>query len=267
MPNHFSAIGFDVLTPDDIVALVRQVTEQAQAIPAMCGRYLLWTGGSGEELWLQTDTEGNLLGMNPHFKGESSVRVGLQGRVHRESDTPLDGAFHGWADPDHDKPNSGAYPLVFDAPDAALYSDLVLPVIAQAQIAAFAHEITFHESLDAYSTSQADKEVKFASQSFFPSGLFKPESATTETPEAVAIFTGHVVEACIRKNAISSASFYWALVDTLGGMYDVVVDPSLLAQVPFAGGMVSGTFWLSGRLTSYPRRKRTWFEKILGGAG
>lgn len=267
MPSHFSTIGFDVQTQEGFVALARQVAEQAQAIPAKPGQYLRWTGGSGEELWLQIDADGDLIGMNPHFGGASSVRVALQARVRRESDTALDGAFHGWADPEQDKPDSGAYPFVFDVPDAATYSDLELPGIAKAQIAAFAHEITFHASPSAHSVSQADQEVKFASQSFIPSGLFTPDGVTTQPPEAMAIFTGHVVQARVRKNAITGAPFYWALVDTLGGTYDVVVEQNLLAHVPSAGGVLSGSFWLSGRLTSFPKRKRTWSGKILGGAG
>ena len=49
---------------------------------------------------------------------------------------------------------------------------------------------------------------------------------------------------------LSEASFYWILVDTLGGLYDVVVDPTLIAEPPTIGNIVSGTFWLSGRLLS-----------------
>ncbi len=253
MPNHFSTIGFEVETQEDLMALARQVSDHAQAIPATLGQYLRWSGSSREELWLQIDADGDLIGMNPHFSGESLVRVGLQTRIHRESDTALDGAFRCWADPEQDKPDSGAYPFVFDAPDAATYSDLELPVIAKAQVAAFAHEITFYASLDAYDISQANHDVKFAPQSFIPSGLFTPNNIATEPPRAMASFTGHVVQSSVRKNAITGVPFYWALVDTLGGRYDVVVGQDLLAQVPSAGGILSGLFWLSGRLTSFPK--------------
>jgi hypothetical protein len=29
------------------------------------------------------------------------------------------------------------------------------------------------------------------------------------------------------------------------------------------GGVLSGTFWLSGRLLSYPRRKQGWLGKLF----
>jgi hypothetical protein len=265
MHNHFSTLGFEVQSGQELYALMQQVAGQAQTIRVRRGRYLWWAGGSGEELWIQTDTHGRIVGANPHFRGQSSVRVGLTTRVRREGYGPLDGAFHGWADPEQDKADSGAYPFVFDVPDAAMYVDLRLPCIAGAQIAAFAHEIAFYPSPDAYLASQAEREVKFASQSFIPTGLFMPQDTVAAPPEAMAMITGHVVEAGLRENAISGAPFIWALVDTLGGTYDVVVDRTLLPEVPPAGSVLSGSFWLAGRLTSYPKRERGWLERILGG--
>jgi hypothetical protein len=195
------------------------------------------------------------------------LRVGVVDRVCRKNDTALDGAFHVWAAPEGDEPDGGAYPFVFDAPDAGACSELRLPSIGEAQIAAFAHEITFYESAEAYDASQANKGARFASRSFIPSGLFTPEGTSTSPPQAFAIFTGHVIEADIRRNSMTEVPFYWALVDTLGGRYDVVIDRNLLPDVPTSGGILSGTFWCSGRLTSYPRVERSWFSRLLGGAG
>lgn len=252
MPSHLSTLGFDIQTQEGFVALAQQVAAHAEVIPARVGQYLRWVGGSGEELWLQIDENGDFVGMNPHFNGKSSVRVRLEARVSREGDSVLDGAFQGWANPEPGKPESGAYPFVFDVPDAATYSEFLLPGIAEAQIAAFAHEISFYDSPYAYSVSQEGQRVKFASQSFIPSGMFRLSGAAIEPPEAIAIFTGHVIEADVRKNSLTRQIFFWALVDTLGGRYDVVIDRSLLAQAPSAGGVLSGSFWLSGRLN--PRR-------------
>jgi hypothetical protein len=81
-------------------------------------RYLRWTGSGGEELWLQLSPRRDLIGMNPHFSGASRVRVGIVNRVTRPSDTKLDGALQAWASPQGDSPEEGAYPFVFDVPDA-----------------------------------------------------------------------------------------------------------------------------------------------------
>jgi hypothetical protein len=49
-------------------------------------------------------------------------------------------------------------------------------------------------------------------------------------------------------NVLTGRAFYWALVDTFGGAYDVVIDSNLLPGVPEIGGVISGSFWLSGRI-------------------
>ena len=56
-----------------------------------------------------------------------------------------------------------------------------------------------------------------------------------------------------KRNEESGGEFLWAAVDTLGGTYDVVADPSLLEIVPPPGSVLSGTFWLSGRVLSLTR--------------
>lgn len=267
MPNHFTTLGFDIQSDEDLISLVQQVATRAQTIPTKAGQYLRWVGDSGEELWLQIDKSGDFVGMNPHFRGTSLVRVRLEARVSREGDSVLDGAFQGLADPGQDKPESGAYPFVFNVPDAATHSDLQLPVIVEAQIAAFAHEVTSYNSPDAYTASQEGRKVRFALQSFIPSGLFRLDGAAAKAPEAMAIFTGHVIEASVRKNSLTDRPFFWALVETHGGTYDVVIDESLLTHPPCEGGVLSGSFWLSARLTSFPKRSRSWLGKILRGAG
>jgi hypothetical protein len=62
------------------------------------------------------------------------------------------------------------------------------------------------------------------------------------------MFVGHVLAAGERINVLTGHAFYWALVETLGGAYDVMIDPELLPSVPAAGGVLSGSFWLSGRI-------------------
>ena len=71
-----------------------------------------------------------------------------------------------------------------------------------------------------------------------------------QTPQAYGIFTGHVVEAAKRQNELSGHFFYWSLVDSLGDLFDVVIDPELVQNEPKVGGVLSGSFWLSGRLVT-----------------
>jgi hypothetical protein len=246
MPSHFSSIGLDAGPEyDDFVHLAETAAEQADTIPAGDGHYLRWTGSSGEELWLQIDSQDRVIGFNPHFTGKSSIRLGLSGSFRREGDSPLDATFQAWADPQQDNPDSGAYPLVFDVPDAATYPDLDLPRLVVAQIAAFAHEIKVYESPEAFG-SEPDQSV--ASQAFVPIGLLSEDDA--DLPESMAMITGHVTESSAIENEITGQRFYSALIESYAGNYDVVIDRTLISERPPVGGVISGVFWLSGRLTS-----------------
>lgn len=247
MPNHFSSIGIPIHSQDELLELAEQAADEAETIETSAGCYLRWASPSGAELWLQLDADNEMVGLNPHFSGESRVRVGLTARVSRPEATELDSAFHGWADPRDGDPENGSYPFVFDSPDARCHNNLELPAIVEAQIAAFAQETNVFESEAAYAASQTG-EVKFASQSFIPSGLFTPGDGKAEPPEALAIFTGHILKAELRTNELTGGNFWWVLVESLGGVFDVVIDPELLAVPPRVGGVLSGSFWLSGRL-------------------
>lgn len=250
MPSHLSTIGFDLHTHEDFVALANRVASDAETIVCANGQYRRWAGGHGEELWLQIDRESALIGMNPHFSGKASLRIGVQSRVHRDDDTSLDGAFYGWADPQDASVDSGVCPLVFDTPDAAVHDKLQLPSILTVQIAAFAHEIAIYASLEEYDASPEGRDFKLASKSFIPSGLFSPDGTSSDPPHAHAILTGHIVESASKTNMLTGGAFHWALVETLGGSYDVVVDPRLSPLLPQPGGVLSGSFWLSGRVLS-----------------
>jgi hypothetical protein len=266
VPSQFSAIGFHVSSGEDLASLASHVADRAETIDAPEGQYLKWAPPSGEQLWLQVKRTGDAMGMNPHFEGKSSVRVAVESRVARASHTPLDGTFIGWANPPAGSAG-GDYPLVFDCPDAARYGDLALPAVFDAQVAAFAQQISVHASSADYDAAQQAQGLPFPSRSFIPSGLITPDGAPVDPPEPHALFSGHVIEAEERRNAVTGHPFWWALVDTLGGTYDVVIDPALLPSPPRAGGVVSGWFWLSGRLQVSPpaaKPKGGWLHKLTG---
>ena len=248
MASNFSTIGLSVASGKELNALADRLVPLAERLNAPTGAYLRWSDPSGAELWLQANANNELIGANPHFAGRSAVPVRLTARLASAGPSELDGSFQGWADPAGDAPDSGYYPFVFDAPEYRLHDELSLPARKDVQIAAFARTIAAFETVAAYEACQT-ADLKYASQSFVPSGMFTPAGESTVPPQARAIFTGHVLAAEERTNVLTGRAFYWALVETYGGAYDVVIDSSLLPGVPAAGGVISGSFWLSGRIT------------------
>jgi GNAT superfamily N-acetyltransferase len=245
MPSHLSSMGFQLESEADFVKLAEQAYEEGQAWEVDRGTYIKWAPGGGIELWLQLDAHGDIIGLNPHFRGKGLMRAALTHAIVRADGTLLDGAFHAWANPSEDDPARGDFPFVFDVPDFYLDKPK-LPAVLDVQLAAFAHELQSYESDQAYDETQPG-EIKFAAESFIPAGLFFPGGDEVDPPQAHALFSGHVQATALITNPITGQEFCWAQVRTLGGEMDVVADPVLLNGLLVEGGVVSGTFWLSGR--------------------
>src|SRR6266487_2319831 len=140
--THFSTIGLSIHTDAELLECVERIMPDAEKFPTPLGTYLRWADPSGAELWIQLDAENELIGVNPHFGGRSRVRVLLTHSIDTGNPNTLDGRFHGWADPTKaTAEHSGAYPFLFDAPDAACHRELTFPTEVDVQVAAFAHDI------------------------------------------------------------------------------------------------------------------------------
>jgi len=104
----------------------------------------------------------------------------------------------------------------------------------------------------AYDASQ-QSELKYAAKSFVPVGLFafdaENESVDLSIVRPIGKFTGEIKEYELKTNELSGEKFYWFLIDTFGGEVDIVADVKLISGEPNIGGIVSGQFWLSGRIT------------------
>jgi hypothetical protein len=245
--THFSTIGLTIQSDDELIACVERVLPAAQKFPTPRGTYYRWADPSGAELWIQMNAAGELVGVNPHFGGSSRVRALLTHSI--GAGTTLDGRFSGWADPAKAQPEkSGSYPFLFDAPDTACHAGLELPAEVDVQIAAFVHDVQLYANARAYDATQTS-DAWHTSESFIPSGLLGPG----EEVKAEAAFNGHVLRAERRTNRLSGNEFVWCLVRSTGGTFDVVADPEVMPAMPPIGGVISGAFWLSGRIGACER--------------
>jgi hypothetical protein len=247
MASHMSTIGFQVSNEFDFGKLVNHALLNGTEIESANGMYIWWVAGRGVELWVQIDRDKSVVGVNPHFSHSGRMWVGLTQRLRRPDESSLEGAFHGWAAPQGDDPESGAYPFIFDAPDFDLHEELQLPSLRQVQVAAFAHELEAFVDEDSYYASQAEG-VRFAAESFIPAGLFSLGHNGGGPPAAQAVLAGTVLAWENITNPFSGRPFHWARVRTLGGEIDIVTDPSILIGELVEGGIVRGSFWLSGRI-------------------
>ncbi len=221
---------------------------------------------------MQIGRDREFAGINPHFHGPARMRVGLTAYMPSETPSVLDGSFHGWSEPamqEGGEEMGGTYPFVFDAPDASVHRNLTLPKIVEVQVAAFAHEIALFENEAAFYASHTEDSLKMGAESFIPSGLFGDREGKTK---ALGLFVGKILAAEQKTNSLTQESYWWALVQTLGGQFDVVIDPELLEGPPVVGGLLQGSFWLSGRILpdSPPQdpaqAKKGFWSKLFGKA-
>lgn len=251
--SNLSDIGFPVQNEQDVNVLITETIQYVESIKCPQGFYLRFADESGAEIYLQGNNEQELIGFNPHFAGKSRRKVGLTKLIERDS-SELDGGFYAWANPKDFETDTGDYPFVFDAPDFRLSSEIRLPQVREIQLTAFAsNDFKVFADEKEYGETQED-EVKLASKLFVPSGLFafdaEDEKSDLNAARPIAIFAGIIKEFELKKNALSSNNFYWFLVETLGGETDVVADVKLVPGEPQIDGVISGQFWLSGKLYS-----------------
>lgn len=131
-------------------------------------------------------------------------------------------------------------------------------------LAALAEDVTVHADAEAYFASQDDDGPKFAADHFIPSGTF-----SIAEPSAHALLAGEVVEIETPVNTVTGTAFHRIRVRTIAALeLDVAIATTDLEQPPVPGNIVTGTFFLTGRLglqatdpaENSPKRRR-WFRR------
>lgn len=232
--SHLSNIGFIIETNEDYIKLVETLGPLTQAMGAKDGVYFCFSDPSGAQLWIQGNEEGEAIGANPHFYGQSKFKVSIT-ECKTHPDNIMDGGFMAQSE-------EGGYPFMFDVPN---HNAMPIEggVVAEVQLSAFAHNIAYFSDETAYNAQQND-EMKMAAQSFIPTGLFPNEG--DDMPKSMCMFTGIVKDTKQCINDFTKKPFQYLLVQTLGGEIDVVADTDAFTTPPKIGGVVQGDFWLSG---------------------
>ncbi|MBA4543763.1 MULTISPECIES: hypothetical protein [Thermoactinomyces] len=247
MASHYSSIGFCVESDEEWVQLLERCNEMAESRENEQSRYLLWKVSEEIELILPLDEEGKVFACHPHFAGKGRMKATLE-HFYPGSKYPLDITLLAWVKHEisHFGEMTGDFPFVFDPPEYGSFLALKpFPRSVNLQIAAFAHRLQCFIDEEDYLLAQESGGLMYAAESFVPIGMFVEND---KDPEAIAFFSGKVLEAEKKQNPETGAEFWYLLVKTLGGTIDVVADPELMAGVPVEEGIVCGEFWLSGKL-------------------
>jgi len=248
MVSHFSTIGMPVESDDELLNLLEQVIGLSEKIASTKYHFLKWTSHTGCELWIQINQKDEIEGVSPIYDGESNFKVALINKIKTPQYNDFEGLFYGWANPQDDTLEDGDYPFVFDCIDLSSIDNDNLPCIKNIRLSAFAHYLDIYLDEDDYHLNQ-EGDVNFAVKSFIPSGLFpSTESGREDEVFPTAIINGKILDFKEYENELSSKKFHWIKIETLGGIIDVVADPELINNELKVGGVISGEFYLCGKI-------------------
>lgn len=246
MASNMSCIGISSKDPQDFGRRMSLLLERSEPAGKMGGHELrVWSDASGASVSFVL-SENGVECATPGFRARSR----LQARATRFANDP-DCRF---CDPllveIVDAKGELVYPLATQLDDLLITRERVSEgAVIELGLCAFAHGLEVWADEAAFATAQADEEVKFATESLIPSGLFAP--AGEGQPEAAEVFlTGRVLEAGLRENLATGETFQHAIVQTLGGSYDVLASPRELAAPLETGNIIQGEFWLVGKVTA-----------------
>ena len=168
--NHYDAVGFTGITDgESISAAIDQVLPLAQAF----GDYAVYRDASGAELWTAIDQNNELLAFEPYFSGcLQSVWVS-----HVEANEYNDGTGFAQVWQNGSADGEGDYPFVLDIPDIVSFPASTADTPQKIAVCAFAESAELFADEDAFDAGQEGQEIKWAAQSFIPSGMFIDENA------------------------------------------------------------------------------------------
>lgn len=249
MANHHAAIGFHITDQDDLVDLAFAAVNGGEAFESKNGIYVRWDAGNGAEIWAQLDEENKISAINPHFSGKCIVPMGLTRHVELAEGSKMDGGFYAWVAPSsEDFDASGKYPLVFDCPNFDLLIDEPLPALANVQLSAFAHQMSAYADARAFDKAQAAEEIQHDQKSFLATGLFDENYEELDPPLPMALIVGIVKQARRLENPFGGGYYHHVVLETLHMDIDIVAAVGSSDGIPRSGGIVKGTFYLSGRI-------------------
>ena len=259
--SHYSAIGFPAIdSNDELNDLIRQAlrtlaeneddTEEHSSEAEPSDNYMVYSDPSGAELWLGFSDDDSLLCAEPYFSG-SLHTVGIDAVFPNGYDDGT-GSVQVWMNGSEWKDGEwlgGDYPFVFDTPDLASFPEQSESTSCQIRLCAFAEAADIFADEAAFEAQQ-DREVPLSSTFFTPLGMFQSSDGAENQAKASAWFIGTVRAAETRRNELSGNDFYCCLIETHGGTLQAVFPSDMLEHAPQTGNVISGKYWLTGRLAA-----------------
>jgi len=248
MPSHYSDMGFSFNSADEHAIFLQQVFDSGKDVLSKNGTYRIVIIDEKIEFWIQIMKSGLLKrksrieSVEFHFSSTNSNSVRFDYWI--EPKEYLSGKAYVW----NVYNGNDSLPVVLNMPDADLHHRLKKGNIINVQFACFSEELDLFDTKEEYYESQTS-EPKFSDEFFVPSGTFNI-GETPKKPTSHVMFSGCILSAEKRTNSHTLKNYYHFTVKCQEVIFDVLADTEFVMKEPKIGGVLSGSFWISGKIIS-----------------
>lgn len=239
--SHFSAIGFDVKTSDDLLLLTESILQIAHHYSMhKKAVYFCYTDPSGAQIWVCVDKKrGNIINITPSFLPKQTQKIGVFKIKPRGVNKKV--FAHAWLNPIYYDSHSfdGDFPLVIHLPDYLNHQ--IKKNTQTAYLTLFANDVELYVDKHDFYKCNNEGGIKIACESFFSIEAFD------KIPHSQVLVSGTVLESELRTNQLTNNPFCWCLIQTYGSIYEAVYSFDMFDKIPEVGNIVFGNYWITGR--------------------
>lgn len=250
--DNFAAIGMAFEDDDELAILLERTLTGGRAIYTDTGRYVVASDGNGAELWFVLDQADEIISVDPYFRGKGAVRTRITQAEHDASGLGMTMTVHGWADPVPVSSDplelQGQFPYHVDILDWAVIANRAMPFEATLGVTAFPWSLTVHKTEDDFTKAMGEEDLPANTLNFVPLGLLAAGDGEDAPPRAFAGITGRVLESAVFQNPWGQGAYGWALIQSAGGQFDLMLDVSQGLIPPKPGAVVETQAWLAACL-------------------
>ena len=272
MSTRLHALGFPATWTLRTAALLEGIAEtNSRPVDAPKGRYRLWRSAPGAELWFHyperapakraapaTGQAGSpatgpageqapghrITAVTPFHRGLSSCRIKVGRILTLDRANPLEGSCLAWLPPA--TTGGREQVIVLEFAPFALQPLKPPPFTATAQIVCFAHSVWAHPDVAAYSAATPSNR-RIQAGSFSPiteADVPEVKLSYRNSPVTLGLATGIVKRSIRHTNPVTGAPYYWLLLETKRGSFDVVANSEAVSGDISAGhvAQVCGSF-------------------------
>lgn len=268
MPSHFTDIGIDARTNEEIRELIKKTIRNGKKIQLdRNNEYHRWEIGKGIEFWVGFEFNKPLFGKKsvknycytPYFSSKKYMKVVIE----NENKDNTCKFCRGYEALLLETPITDFLPIIFDVPNHQVTRSMVENGDEyEVELTAFTEGIRYFDDEDQYYEAQGGGEPeevevkgvkitvpnKMASDYYIPTGTFSPKSDPDFKKTAHGILAGTIIAVVELVNPETSMPFYYLELKSGIGDLGVVVAKDVFQKQPMKGGMIDGSFWFTGKI-------------------